>query len=107
MLARDEIHVLKNDIVAVDIVNATARQQVSLLTRTMKVMFYTARFVFNVDFPAGSEARLGELLDGLKADFFGVVNAQVFSLRASRAQVPRTSEMLLLNRQHITHYHAG
>ena len=104
---RDEFHLLKTDVVAVDLPTAEARETVSLLQRGVPVMLYTERFVFKATLPTSAEARLGELLDAARGGFFAVTQAQIFPVRPARAQVFRTSEMLLVNRLHVTGYHAA
>ncbi len=104
-VTRDETILMKTDIAAVDVLAEEARKSVPLMQRVQKAVFYTDSFVFNCSFPASAEARLDQLLDSLKGDFFPILNVQMFPLRAVRPAVFRSSEMVLLNRRHVTHYH--
>ncbi len=104
---RDEIFLLKQDVVALDVLSSEARQQVQLIQRTQKLVVYTPRFVVNAAFPAAADTRLGDIFDGLKGSFLVMTGAQIYPMRPSRAQVFRTSEMVILNSHYITAYHAA
>ncbi len=104
--ARDEVIVLKHDIVALDVLSEEARQMVPMMSNVVKVAFYTERFVFSGSFPTSVEAKVPDMLDGLKGEFFPVKAVQVYPLRPVRAPVFRTSELILLNRRFVTSYHS-
>ncbi len=104
---RDDIFMLKPDVVVVDVVSPEARKQVQLIQHTQKLVVYTARFVINASFPCSADSRMGDMFDGLKGDFVPLTGAQVYPIRPSRAPVFRTSEMIILNTRFITAYHAA
>ncbi len=104
--AREELIVLKQDIVAVDILSEEARKQVPMMSNVAKVAIYTDRFVFSGSFPTSVETKIPDMLDGLKGEFFPVRAAQIYPLRPTRAPVFRTSELVLLNRRFVTSYHS-
>jgi hypothetical protein len=105
-LARDELLLLKHDIVAIDLPSPEARQTVSLMPRSEKVVIYTARFVFSGAYSLSAETRLPEMLDTLKGDFFPLLSAQLHPLSPPRVPVFRASEMVILNRRQLSAYHA-
>jgi hypothetical protein len=103
---REDLLVLKQDIVAVDLLSADARETVTLMQRSEKMVLFTDRFVFNGNYPMSAETRVPEMLDTLKGEFFPITAVQAHPLRAVRATIFRTSDMTILNRRFITAYHS-
>ena len=104
-VARSQLIIPKNDIVALYLDDAAARSGFQLLRRIERSIFYMPSLVCRAEFHLGIDTRWQDMLGLLVGDFFAVTNATVFPLIALPGPFPQQTDLLVLNRLHVQMLH--
>ena len=104
--ALEEIVLSKNDTLFICLTDEKDRSALNLLKRVERVIVYLPLFVIRADFHLGGETRFRDMFDTLSGTFLPITEAAIFPLFAPQVTVPSHRELLLINKEQITLYHA-
>jgi len=78
---------------------------VQLLPRTQMLTCYTDTYIIRGDFHLPTEARVGQVFKQVKATFFPVTNAQIYTMRPITYPVSGEADMLFINSEALCVYY--
>ena len=104
--ALEEIVLSKNDTFFIYLTDEKDRSALSLLKRVDRVIVYLPLFVIRADFHLGGETRFRDMFDTMPGTFLPITDAAIFPLFEPKVAVPSHRDLLLINKEQITLYHA-
>ena len=104
--ALEEIVLSKSDILLVYLTDEEDHSELNLLKRVERVIVYLPLFVIRADFHLGGETRFRDMFDTMPGTFLPITDAAIFPLFEPKVAVPSHRDLLLINKEQITLYHA-
>lgn len=100
-----EVIIRKQDVVFFYFKDESAHDKFRLLTRTEKIVVYTATFALRGNFHLGVEQRVRDMFDTMRGDFQPMTDITIFPLIKTHVSIPRQLKMAFINIKNIQMYH--
>jgi hypothetical protein len=104
--ALEEMVLGKKDALFIYLTDEEDRSALSLLKRVERMIVYLPLFVIRADFHLGGETRFRDMLDTLPGTFLPITDVAIFPLFTPQVSIPSHRDLLLINKEQITLYHA-
>lgn len=104
--ALEEIVLNRSDLLFVYLTDEKDRSALSLLKRVEREIVYLPLFVIRANFHLGGETRFRDMFDTLPGIFLPITDAAIFPLFEPKVAVANHRDLLLINKEQITLYHA-
>jgi hypothetical protein len=101
-----EATVNKRDILFVCFPDDTVQRELNMFKRVARLIAYTPAFVLRAEFHLGAEDQVGEMLDTLRGQFQPLTDVTIFPLLELQVSLDRQHDLVVINSQAITIYHA-
>ncbi len=104
-MSLEEINLDTRDVLFLYLKAEEDRSEIRLLPNSERIIAYFPLFVIRAIFHFGGEIRVRDMLDTMTSIFVPITEAGIFPTFSSKASIPSTRELLIVNKDHIHTYH--